>query len=50
MGQDDIGAERDQFRRMGGCIRGGPAGVDPHVAANTPTQTLQLLQKRPTKV
>src|SRR5262249_51971634 len=30
----------------GGCIGGGPAGVDPHVAANAPTQTLQLLQKR----
>ena len=27
----------------GGCIGGSPAGVDPHVAANAPTQTLQLL-------
>jgi hypothetical protein len=48
MGQNDIGGERDQFRRLsasGGCI-GGPAGVDPHVPANAPTQTLQLLQKR----
>jgi hypothetical protein len=49
MGQNDIGGERDQFRRVsanGGCIGGSPAGVDPHVAANAPAQTLQLLQKR----
>src|SRR5262245_56231887 len=30
----------------GGCIASGPVGVDPHVAANAPTPTLQLLQKR----
>jgi hypothetical protein len=48
MGKDYIGRERDQFRRVsanGVCIGGGPAGVDPHVATNAPTEILQLLQK-----
>src|SRR5262245_24065418 len=50
MGQDDVRRERGQFRRVSanfagiGCC---PAGVDPHVAADAPTQFLQLLQERP---
>ena len=31
---------------MAAALAVAPAGVDPHVAANAPTQTLQLLQKR----
>ena len=41
MGQDDVGRERGQFRRvpanLGGIGRG-PAGVDAHVAADGPAQ------------
>ena len=50
MGQDDVRRERDQFRRvpanLGGIGRG-PAGVDPHVAADGPAQLRQPLQERP---
>ena len=46
MGQDDVGRERGQFRRvpanLGGIGRG-PAGVDAHVAADGPTQQRQSL-------
>ena len=41
MGQDDVGRERGQFRRVSANVGGigcGPAGVDPHVAADGPTQ------------
>ena len=37
MGQDDVGRERDQFRRVSANVVGigrGPADVDPHVAAD----------------
>ncbi|MGB9316813.1 MAG: hypothetical protein WCB62_17580, partial [Pseudolabrys sp.] len=47
---DNVGRERDQFRSgsaNGGCIRGGPAGVNLHVAADGPARLLQLLQERP---
>ncbi|MGB3658984.1 MAG: hypothetical protein WBA14_13765, partial [Pseudolabrys sp.] len=50
MGQDEVRRERGQFRRVsanGGCIRGGPAGVDLHVAADGPARVLQRLQERP---
>jgi hypothetical protein len=39
MGQDDVRRERGQFRRVSanlGGIGAGPAGVDPHVAADDP--------------
>ena len=41
MGQDDVGRERGQFRRVSANFAGigrGPAGVDPHVAADGPAQ------------
>ena len=41
MGQDNVGRECNQFCRVpanGGCIGAGPAGVDPHVAADDPIQ------------
>ena len=41
MGQDDVGRERDQFRRVSANVVGigrGPASVDPHVAADGPAQ------------
>ena len=48
MGQDDVGRERGQFRRvpanLGGIGRG-PAGVDAHVAADGPARLLQALMK-----
>ena len=48
MGQDDVGRERGQFRRvlanLGGIGRG-PAGVDSHVAADSPARLLQALMK-----
>ena len=43
------GRERDQFRRVFANAFGiarGPAGVDPHVAANGPAQLLQSLHER----
>ena len=49
MGQDDVGRERDQFRRVsanGVGIGRGPAGVDPHVAADGPAQQRQPLMER----
>ena len=49
MGQDDVRRERGQFRSVSANFAGmgrGPVGVNPHVAANAPTQTLQFLQKR----
>ena len=50
MGQDDVRRERDQFRRVSanfGGIGRGPAGVDPHVAADAPAQERQPLLERP---
>ena len=50
MGQDDVRRERDQFRRVSANVGGigrGPAGVDPHVAADGPAQLRQRLQERP---
>ena len=41
MGQDDVRRERGQFRRVSANVGGigrGPAGVDPHVAADGPAQ------------
>src|SRR5215472_11134988 len=48
-GQDDIGRERDQFRRMFANalhIAPGPAGIDLHIAAIGPAQLLQALPER----
>src|SRR5262249_26078621 len=48
-GQDDIGRERDQFRRMFANalhIAPGPAGIDLHSAAIGPAQLLQALLER----
>jgi hypothetical protein len=50
MGQDDVRRERDQFRCVSANFVGigrGPAGVDPHVAADRPAQQRQRLQERP---
>ena len=50
MGQNDVRRERDQFRRVSANVGGigcGPAGVDPHVAADGPAQLRQPLQERP---
>ena len=50
MGQDNVGRERGQFRRVSANVGGigcGPAGIDPHVTADGPTQVLQRLQERP---
>ena len=50
MGQDDVGYERGQFRRVSanfGGIGRGPAGVDAYDAADAPAQLLQPLQERP---
>ena len=47
--QDDVGRERDQFRRVSANAVGialGIAGVDPHVAAFGPAQLPQHLQER----
>jgi len=41
MGQDDVRRERGQFSRVSANFAGigrGPAGVDPHVAADGPAQ------------
>src|SRR5262249_55436288 len=49
MGQDDVGREGGQFRRVSATVGGvvcGPAGVDPHVAADGPAQARQRLQER----
>ena len=49
MGQDDVGRERDQFRRVFAkalVVASGPARVDPHVAADGPAQLRQRLQER----
>ena len=48
-GQDDVGCERDQFRRVFANFVGiaaAPAEVDPHIAAIDPAQLLQPLQER----
>ena len=50
MGENDVGRERDQFRRLSANIGGigrRPAGVDPHVAADGPAQLRQRLLERP---
>ena len=50
MGQDDVGRERGQFRRVSANVGGigrGPARVDPHVAADGPAQERQRLLERP---
>ena len=49
VGQDHVRGQRNQFRRVFAHVVGtarGPANVDAHVAADTPTQFLQSLQKR----
>jgi hypothetical protein len=49
IGQDGVGGERDQLRRVFSnvvSVARGPADVDPHVAADGPTVLLQPLQKR----
>ena len=41
VGQDDVRRERGQFRRVSANFGGtgcGPAGIDPHVAADAPAQ------------
>ena len=48
-GQDDVGRERDQFRRVPANVPGmgsGPADIDLQVAANRPAQQRQPLQER----
>src|SRR5262249_1186671 len=48
-GQDDVRREREQFRSMFCAAVGivlAPAGVDPHIAANSPAQFLQTLVER----
>src|SRR5262249_16978508 len=48
--EDDIRLERDQFRRIGAKAIGiarGPAGLDLHVAPDSPARLLQTLQKYP---
>jgi hypothetical protein len=48
-GQDDIGRERHQFRRVPPNALGiarGPAGLERHVAADNPARLLQSLQER----
>src|SRR5262245_18939 len=48
MGQDNVGRECNQFCRMstnGGYIGGSPTGIDPHVAADDPTQLPELLKE-----
>ena len=47
---DDFGRERNQFRGVLANFGGtgcGPAGVDPHIAADSPTQQRQRLQNAP---
>src|SRR5262249_9624066 len=49
-GQDDFGRKSNQFGRLladGVGVGGGPAGVDPHGAADAPARFCQLLQERP---
>jgi hypothetical protein len=49
MRQDDIGRERGQFRRVSANfvgLAGGPARLNPRVAADTPAQQRQPLQER----
>ena len=48
IGQDDVGCEREQFRRVRANAVGiarAPAIVDPHVAPVGPAQFLQRLQQ-----
>src|SRR5262249_42242026 len=48
-GQDDVRREGDQFRSRFCALVGtvvAPAGVDPHIAANTPAHFLQALVER----
>ena len=50
MRQDDVRRERDQFRRVSANfvgLAGGPARLDPRVAADAPAQQRQPLQERP---
>jgi hypothetical protein len=47
-GEHDVGSQRDQFRSVFPKALGvssTPASVDPHVAADFPTQLLQSLQE-----
>src|SRR5262249_18239887 len=49
-GEDDVGRERGQFVRLSancGGIGCGPAGVDPHIAADDPSQQRQRLLEHP---
>ena len=48
MGQDDVGGERDQFRRVFAhivSIGAGPTAIDPDVLADGPTQLPETLEK-----
>ena len=48
MGKNDVWRRRCQFGRMFASVvgaAGGPAGVDPHVAAVGPARLLQPLQE-----
>src|SRR5262245_5602546 len=48
-GEEDVGRERGQFLRLSancGGIGCGPAGVDPHIAADDPSQQRQRLLER----
>jgi hypothetical protein len=50
MRQDDVGCEGDQFRHVSANfvgMAGGPARLDPRVAADVPAQQRQPLQERP---
>src|SRR5262249_8396936 len=50
MGQDDVGRQRDQFRRVSANVVGfasGPARVDAHVAPDDPARLREPLLERP---
>src|SRR5262249_52433653 len=50
MGQDDVGRQRDQFRRVSANVVGfasGPARVDAHVAPDDPARLRKPLLERP---
>src|SRR5262245_6488869 len=50
MGQDDVGRQRDQFRRVSANVVGfasGPARVDAHVAPDDPARLRESLLERP---
>src|SRR5215471_19080841 len=50
MGQDDVGRQRDQFRRVSANVVGfasGPPRVDAHVAPDDPARLREPLLERP---